>query len=135
MVKSPKQKPRVKREHSSGLKSRKSLKMRKPSMSRQEGYRHKKLKKGWRRPRGKHSKLRMREKPRGGLPGSGHGSPRAVRGLNRLGYKEIRITNVSDLSKIKPESEVGLLASTLGRRKRDEILKLAIEKGIHVINA
>lgn len=135
MVKSLKKKPKPRKEHSSGLKSRKSLKMRKPSMSRQEGYRHKKLKKGWRRPRGKQSKLRMKEKARGGLPSSGHGSPRAVRGLNRFGYREIRITNISDLAKIKPENEVGLLAGTLGRRKRDEIIKLAAEKGIHVINA
>jgi large subunit ribosomal protein L32e len=135
MVKSLKQKPRVKKELASRLKSRKSLKARKRSFSRQEGFRHHKLKKAWRRPRGKHSKLRMREKARGGLPGSGYGSPSSVRDLNKLGYREVRITNSADLSKLNRDSDMAKLASSLGRKKREEIIKLAAEKGIHVINA
>lgn len=130
---SPRAKPR--RELASKLKVRKALKARKPGFVRQEGYRHVKLKKVWRRPKGRHSKLRLREKARGGLPGAGHGSPREVRGLNRLGFREVRVSTARELGALNPKEEMAVLAGSLGRMKREELLKLACERGIRVTNA
>jgi large subunit ribosomal protein L32e len=126
---------RPRKEAARKLKARKVLKARKPSFRRQEGYRHVKLKKAWRRPRGKHSKLRKREKARGGRPGPGYGSPREVRGLNRLGYREVRVSSSRDLEALNPSEEMAVLASALGKKKRGELLKLARDRGIRISNA
>jgi large subunit ribosomal protein L32e len=61
--------PGVRKELRSRLRARKSVKKRKPSFRRQEGYRLRKLKKTWRRPKGRHSKLRKREKGKSPQPG------------------------------------------------------------------
>jgi large subunit ribosomal protein L32e len=122
-------------ELTSKLKARRALKARRPAFKRQEGYRHVKLKNVWRRPRGRHSKLRLREKARGGLPGAGHGSPREVRGLNRLGYREVRVSTARDLGALNPREEMAVLSGTLGKRRREELLKLAGERGIRVANS
>lgn len=129
----PKAKPR--KGLASRLKMRKALKARTPSFRRQEGHSHVKLKNVWRRPRGRHSKLRMVEKSRGGIPGAGYGSPREVRGLNRLGYREVRVTTPRELEALKPREEMAVLAGSMGKRKREGLLKLASERGIRVANA
>jgi large subunit ribosomal protein L32e len=127
--------PEPRKEAARGLKSRRAVKAGRPSFRRQEGYRHARLRDAWRRPRGKHSKLRRREKPRGRLPGAGYGSPRQARGLNRLGYREVRVSTARELESLNPREEMAVLAGSLGRKRRDELIKLAGEKGIHVANA
>jgi large subunit ribosomal protein L32e len=130
-----KEKPKPRRSLVTKLKARKTVKARKPKFARQEGYRHVKLKDSWRRPKGKHSKLRKRESARGSLPGAGYGSPSEVRGLNRLGYREIRVSTSSELESMNPREEMAVLAGALGRKKREELIKLAAEKKIHISNA
>jgi large subunit ribosomal protein L32e len=117
-----------------GLKARKSVKNARPSFKRQEQDFQKILKKGWRRPRGRHSKLRVHEKGRGGLPSPGYGSPASVRGLNRLGYREVIISNMKDLEGINPREEMGLISSGVGRKKRAEIISAAKERKIMISN-
>ncbi len=93
-----------------------------------------KLKKSWRRPKGRHSKLRKGEKAKGKRPSPGYGSPKSVRGLTRTGYVEIRISTPKDLERMDPHKDAALISSTVGRRKRDDIIKKAQELKIHVIN-
>jgi len=125
---------RVKREFRPILRVRKKAKKKKPGFSRQEGYRLKKLKKAWRRPRGRHSKLRKHERARGKLPKSGYGSPKAVRSLTRYGYREVRISNPNELDKLNPEKEAALISSSVGKKKRMDIIKKAEEMKIRVLN-
>ncbi|MFQ5648225.1 MAG: eL32 family ribosomal protein, partial [Candidatus Aenigmatarchaeota archaeon] len=61
--------------------SRKTVKKRKPSFKRHEQFRCKKLKKTWRKPRGRHSKMRVRVASRGRMPSIGYRNPPEVRGL------------------------------------------------------
>ncbi len=117
------------------LKARKSKKQARPKFKRQEQDFQKILKKGWRRPRGRHSKLRIHEKGRGGLPSPGYGSPASVRGLNRLGYREVMVSNVRDLEGINPREEMGMISSGVGRKKRGEIVSAAKERKIMISNA
>jgi large subunit ribosomal protein L32e len=126
---------KVRKAVSVSLKARKVRKRRTPNFVRQETYRMPILSKSWRKPKGRKSKLRRRVRPRGSRPGTGYMSPRAVRGLNRLGYREIRVFTPSDLDRIKPSEEMALIAGTVGARKRAEIIRLAGEKKIHVVNA
>ncbi len=116
------------------LKARKRGKTARPSFKRQEQDFQKILKKGWRRPRGRHSKLRVHEKGRGGLPSPGYGSPASVKGLNRLGYMEVKVSNVKDLERVDPKEEMGLISSGVGKRKRAEIISAAKERKIMISN-
>ena len=123
------------RELVSSLRNRKTIKAKKPKFKRQEGYRHAKLKDAWRRPRGKQSKLRKREKARGSLPGVGYRSPRDVRGLNRLGYREVLINTPGELESLNPSEEMAVIAGAVGKKKREEIIRVAAEKKVNVVNA
>jgi len=117
------------------LNLRKKLKKRKPEFKRQEIHVQKILKRKWRRPRGKHSKLRMHEKARGRRPSPGYGSPRAARGLDPLGYRLVRVFRPEDLDVINKKEERALIGSAIGRKKRFEILKKAEEMNIKLKNA
>lgn len=126
---------KVRKSLASKLKARKVLKARKPAFKRQEGFKHVKLKDSWRRPRGKHSKLRKQEKARGSLPKAGYGSPSDVRGLNRMGYRDVRVSTLRELDAIDPKEEMAVISGTVGKKRREELIKLAAEKKVHVSNA
>jgi large subunit ribosomal protein L32e len=118
----------------SSLKLRRKQKRKKPTFSRQEGYRMKKLKEGWRKPKGRHSKLRQKEKPKGKHPSPGYGSPAATRGLSRSGLKEVIVSTPSQLKGINPKTEAALIAGAVGKAKRAAILEQAKKTGIKVLN-
>ncbi|MGW8288755.1 MAG: eL32 family ribosomal protein, partial [Candidatus Bathyarchaeia archaeon] len=64
----------------------------------------------------------------------GYRNPKNIRGLHPSGFVEIRVYSVADLGGIDPELQVIRIAQTVGNRKRIEIMALAEEKGIHVLN-
>ncbi len=120
------------------LRLRRRLKSRKPEFRRYES--HKKLRlrdKGWRRPRGRHNKLRQMH---GGkwsgraLVRVGYGSPAAVRGLHPCGKEEVLVYNPSQLDSVNPETQVVRIASSVGMKKRLAIEDKAKELGIKVLN-
>jgi len=88
----------------------------------------------WRRPRGIHNKMRKRKKGRPPLVEVGYGSPREVKGLLGNGKRPVIIHNVEELEKIDKEKEIAVIASTVGKRKRLEIIKRAQELGIEIYN-
>lgn len=113
---------------------KKQMKKKRPSFKRTEEYRHAKLKDTWRKPRGKHSKQRMHEKARGALPNPGYGTPADLRGFNRDGFKEVVVNNVSELSKIDPKTEVAVIASGVGTKKKKEMGEKAKEMKVKFAN-
>jgi len=125
------------------LNLRRKQKRRKPSFQRQEGYRLKKLKskKGkegvWRKPRGRHSKLRQREKARGRLPKKGYGSPKAARSLTRSGLKPITISTPKQVEAriTHPKKEAIIISASVGKAKRAKIIEEAKKLGVKVLNA
>ena len=125
---------KVMKESKSMLRIKKKMKKKKPEFKRQEGYRMKKLKKSWRRPRGRHSKLRKQEKAKGTTPRVGYGSPKSARGLTRYGYIEVRVSALKDIERIDKSKEIALISSTVGKKKRAEMLKKADELKIKVSN-
>ena len=94
----------------------------------------KRLKESWRKPRGRHSKVRRDMKGKPARPKIGYGAPKNLKGLHPSGYKEVLIRNLKDLEKIDPKKEAIRIASTVGKRKRSEIIKIAKEKNIKVLN-
>ena len=116
------------------LKLRKRQKRKKPVFKRQES-KMKKLKKGWRKPKGKHSKMRMYEKARGPHPSTGYSSPRSVRGMTRSGLKPIHVSNPSQLAKLDAKNEIAIIAASVGKAKRIQIIEQAKKLGVKVMNA
>jgi large subunit ribosomal protein L32e len=109
-------------------------KRKKPKFRRQESWRYKRLKEEWRRPRGIDNKVRRKVKGWPSSPNSGYRGPKISRGLHPSSFKEVRVFNVDDLSKVDPDSEAIRIAHTVGARKRIEIVDRAKEMGIHILN-
>ena len=110
------------------------MKRKKPKFIRQGGKNLKRVGKKWRKPRGSQSKLRKHKKARGFIPHPSYSSPKSVRGLHPSGFEEILIYNVKDLEKINPEKQACRIASTVGKKKRLEIMKKSEELKIKILN-
>ncbi len=117
------------------LKLRKKKKAKKPDFKRQEGFRHVKLKDSWRRPRGRHSKLRKGRKARGKKPSMGFSSPKAVKGLTKNGMKVVYVSNKEELTGIDPKTQEAVIRSNVGKKKRFEIALEAEKLKVNVQNA
>lgn len=129
-----KQKPVLPASISSLLSLRRQLQSRRPAFRRQEWFRYRKLGEKWRRPRGKHSKLRRHLKYRGSLPSAGYRGPREVRGLHPSGFEEVLVHRPEDLEGLDPKTQAVRIAHAVGTRKRIEIQERADEMGIRVLN-
>ncbi|MEM2936791.1 MAG: 50S ribosomal protein L32e [Candidatus Bathyarchaeia archaeon] len=115
-------------------KIRKRLKVKKPDFKRQESWRYKRLKTGWRSSRGIDSKMRKRVKGWPKSPGIGYRSPKELMGLHPSGYEEILVNSPSEIEKVDPKRQAIRIAQTVGARKRVEISARAEEKGIRILN-
>ena len=114
------------------LEKRNDLKSKKPDFTRQDAHKKQRLNEGWRRPKGHQSKMRLNRKGYKRCVRIGWGSPKAVYGLNRKGYREITVFNVKDLDQIKDEA--ALISSGVGRKNKIDIVKACIEKKITIAN-
>lgn len=112
-----------------------SLKKKKPKFLRPGWKAYKRLRKvKWRKPKGIHSKLKVREKSKGKMPSPGYGKPKELRYLHPSGLKEVLVSNIKELEKINPEKEAVRISHSVGKKKRTEILKKAEELKIKVLN-
>lgn len=109
-------------------------KRKKPKFVRQEASYVKALGKKWRRPKGNQSKQRMRRKARGKRPSPGYGSPKKIRGLHPSGFEEILVFSLNDLNDLDPKHHVCRVGSSVGKRKKLEIMKKANENNIKILN-
>ena len=91
-----------------------------------QGISKKKLEQKWRRPRGIHSKLRLNKAGKRKKPSQGFRSSRKNRKPN-----VIVVTNAKDLANAKQSI---ILSSKLGLKKKLELLKLAGESKLKVLN-
>jgi large subunit ribosomal protein L32e len=106
----------------------------KPKFLRSSAHAYKRIGMKWRKPRGKHSKLREREKGKGFHPNPGWGAPRALKGLHPSGFREILVSNVKQLEKFDPKNEAVKISHTVGKKNRMVILKKADEMKLKVLN-
>ncbi len=127
-------KPKLTEAEKKLLKRKNSDARRRVEFRRQEWFRYKKLGDSWRKPRGKHSKQREHQARRPPVVDAGFRGPRSVRGLHPSGFKEAMVFNPSDLEKIDPQREAARIGSTVGSRKREQIMEKAAELNIRVLN-
>ncbi len=108
-------------------------KKKKPKFVRQDYTKKKALGAKWRRPKGLHSKIRERRAGHEKRASIGYGSHRKTRHLDSSGLRKVLVNNIQDLSKIK-KGEGIIISSTVGDKKRFEILKKAQSQNIEVLN-
>lgn len=127
-------KPHITKKEKRLLKIKNERARRRVEFHRQEWFRYKKLGDSWRKPRGKHSKMREHLKKKPPVVDSGYRSPKAVRGLHPSGFREVLVSNLKELESLDPKIQAARLSSTLGGRKKEELLERAGELGVRVIN-
>lgn len=113
---------------------RKQMKSKKPDFIRQDIRKKARLKIKWRKPRGLDSKIRRKLSGRAKPVSQGYRSPRKVRGLHQSGLRQFIIRAVKDIDKLSPKEYCLIISSSLGKRKRVEVLKKAGEKDFRVVN-
>ena len=88
----------------------------------------------WRKPKGRHNKLRRQIRAKGPLPRPGYGSPGAVRGLHPCGLSDVLVHNEAMLATLDPEMHAVRIAAGVGMRKRVKIQMKAADAGLRVLN-
>ena len=115
------------------LELRKNMKAKKPKFIRQDAHK-KRLRKRWVKPRGLHSKIRLKQRGHARKVSDGYGGPKEVRGLSKEGLKMIIIHNADELSKVNKEKEGIIISGNVGLKNKMLLLKKAKEDGINVLN-
>ena len=106
----------------------------KPKFTRWLSQSYRRIKTSWRRPRGVHSKVRIRKKGKIKMPSIGYRAPRTLRYLHPSGLREVLVHNLKELEKIDPKVEAARISHSVGKKKRKELLKKAEELKIKVLN-
>ena len=116
------------------LELRKKIKSVKPTYFQSSIKIKNRLSKVWRKPKGLQNKMRLNKK---GYPKTmrvGYGSPNEVKHLDqKSGLYPIIVSNKTDLEKIDPKTQGVIISSSVGVRKKLEIIKIAEEKKIVLI--
>lgn len=89
---------------------------------------------GWRKPRGKFSKMRHHQVSQGDVVSIGYRGPSLARGMHPSGFIEVMVHNAKELLKVDAKFQAVRIAAAVGRRKRTEIEDRAEELGIRVLN-
>jgi len=92
------------------------------------------MKAKWKFPYGTSSAIRQCQRGHPTLVSIGFGSPKEVRGLHSSGLEKVVVSNKEELLAIDPKKQGAVISASVGNKKRVEILKLAIEKKIRILN-
>ena len=127
-------KPHLGKEEKKLLKMKNKMARKRVQFRRQEWFMYKKFGEEWRKPRGKHSKLREHLSRRPPVVDAGYRGPAQVRGLHPSGFREVLVHNMKELESIDNRFQACRIASTVGRKKRIELESEADKLGIRVLN-
>ncbi|MBF93490.1 MAG: 50S ribosomal protein L32e [Euryarchaeota archaeon] len=129
------QKPILDDPTKSALEKRAKQSKKQPKFRRQEWFRYRRLSKtGYRKPKGKDSKMRKNKKYRSPMARIGYGKISAVRGLHPSGFEEVMVHKADQLDGLDPERQAVRIGSTVGNRKRSSIHDRADELGLRILN-
>ena len=113
------------------LAERKRIKAKKPNFIREDADK-KSIGIKWRRPTGRHSKIKHQFKGSRKMPSPGYRSPILVRGLTRQGLLPKVVHTSAELEHIDAKREIVVIGHDVGKKKRAALLKLIIEKKLPV---
>ncbi len=78
--------------------------------------------------------MRLQIKGKPPLVSIGYRSPKSERDLHPCGLKEVLVHNLKELEKVDPSTQAIRISSTVGKRLKTQILKVAQERKIKVLN-
>lgn len=116
------------------LELRKTLRRKRPSFERQDAPNLSRLKSHWRRPKGLQSKRRLQKRGHGALVRVGYRTPVLARFMHRQGKLPVIINNHKELMALDVSKQTGVIASCVGMRKRQGLVRIASEKNIPLLN-
>lgn len=116
------------------LELRKYAKAKKPHFIRQDSHKKSRLGKKWRRPKGLHSKIRLKLRGRGKRISQGYRSPKKVRYLHKSGLNSSLIKSIRDLESLDAQKNCLVISSSLGEKKKVVVLKKCQELGFIILN-
>jgi len=131
-----KPKPDLDEETEEALKLREYLNNKRPNFVRRNWWQFDRLGKdhSWRKARGTHSKQREDRKHAPAQVKIGYRGPKQARGLHPSGFEDVLVHNPHDLDELDPDTQAARIGSSVGGRKREQILEKAQNEGIHVLN-
>ena len=110
-------------------------KKKKPHWHRQLSHHFKRIGKlGWRRPRGKDSHQKRKVASRGHRVEIGYRQDKRIRGLHPSGFREALVYNVHMLAGLDGKTTAVRIGSSVGKRKRADIVKKAGEMKLKMLN-
>ncbi|MBI4981242.1 50S ribosomal protein L32e [Candidatus Woesearchaeota archaeon] len=116
------------------LSLRNQNKKRKPHFVVHESTSYPRMKPKWKKTRGNSSGVRQKWRGRRATVNPGYGSPQEVKGLHSSGLEKVIVNNAAELLALNHATQGAVIASSVGNRKRAELLKLAQEKKIRILN-
>ena len=129
------QKPVLDESMAIALSMRADQKKKQPKFRRQEWFRYRRLSKtGYRKPKGKDSKMRKNLKYRSPMARVGYGKVSTARGLHPSGFEEVMVHKSDQLDGLDPEKQAVRIGSSVGNRKRSRIHERADELGLRILN-
>ena len=129
------QKPVLDESMEDALSMRADQKKKQPKFRRQEWFRYRRLSKtGYRKPKGKDSKMRKNLKYRSPMARVGYGKVSTARGLHPSGFEEVMVHKSDQLDGLDPEKQAVRIGSSVGNLKRSRIHERADELGLRILN-
>ncbi len=118
------------------LRLRNELRRRLPDFYRHQYWKFKKFSRDpcWRKPKGNDNKMRLKLKGYPPVVSIGYRKPTEIRGLHPSGLYPVTVSSLRDLDAFDPSEHIIYISSTVGYRKRQEIIKAALEKGFKIAN-
>ncbi len=114
-----------------------TIKIRRPRFIRKDWHKisslglRRKRKQKWRKPKGRHNKLREKKKSHGAWPSIGYRSPRAIRGAVQGAMPRL-VHNASELGGISKNDAI--IIAHVGMKNKISIVKKAVDSGIKILN-
>ncbi|MHA2118147.1 MAG: 50S ribosomal protein L32e [Candidatus Thorarchaeota archaeon] len=116
------------------LRIAKAKKKKQPKFRHEQAHRWKRVSDSWRKLRGIDSATREKRKGRIAMVSAGYRKPKAIRGMHPSRFIEVYVHRPADIEGLDPDIHAIRIGSTVGLRKRQEIIQKADAMLLRVLN-
>jgi large subunit ribosomal protein L32e len=116
------------------LRIAKAKKKKQPKFRHEQAHRWTRVSDSWRKVRGIDSATREKRKGRIAMVSAGYRKPKAIRGMHPSRFKEVYVQRPADIEGLDPDIHAIRIGSTVGLRKRQEIIQKADARLLRVLN-